>query len=95
MLTDTVLLAGDKNLDSFRRCVRPKLLSGAFEFVDRCREVFDGKGKFENMRSRKRRLLACVVLCGVDASQTHAGEEFDAMFDQAAVQNCSDIKVES
>jgi hypothetical protein len=60
VLTDTTLLAGGEILDSLRLCVRPKLLSEAFELVDWRREVFEGKGKLENMRLRKRRLLDCV-----------------------------------
>src|SRR5271170_412769 len=34
VLTDTVLLAGEEILVSLRWCVRPKLLSEAFELVD-------------------------------------------------------------
>ena len=34
-------------------------------------------------------------LCGADAGQAHAGEEFGAMLDLLTIQNCSDIKLES
>jgi hypothetical protein len=61
VLTDTVLLVVGEILDSLQRCVRPTLLSGAFEFVDWRREVFEGKCKLENMRLRKRRLLDCAM----------------------------------
>ena len=61
VLTDTVLLAGEEILVSPRWCVQPKRLIEAFELVDWRWEVFDGKGKLENMRLRKRQLLDCVM----------------------------------